>query len=60
MCRHAWLYRLLACMDLSELSAPAELVTKGARVLVRKSSIQQNIDAVIVRIQIILVCNTYV
>nr|XP_004561300.3 paladin isoform X2 [Maylandia zebra] len=34
MCCHAWLYRLLACMDLSELSAPAELVTKGARVLV--------------------------
>uniref|UniRef100_A0A1A7YHZ2 Paladin n=2 Tax=Iconisemion striatum TaxID=60296 RepID=A0A1A7YHZ2_9TELE len=34
MCRHAWLYRLLACMNLSELSAPAELVTKGARVLV--------------------------
>lgn len=45
-------------MDLSELSAPAELVTKGARVLVRRSSIQQNIDAVIVRIQITLVCNT--
>lgn len=37
MCCHAWLYRLLACMDLSELSAPAELVTKGARVLVGKS-----------------------
>ncbi|KAM4523970.1 paladin isoform 1-T6 [Odontesthes bonariensis] len=34
MCCHAWLYRLLACMDLSELSAPAELVTRGARVLV--------------------------
>nr|XP_015818521.2 paladin isoform X1 [Nothobranchius furzeri] len=34
MCRHAWLYRLLARMNLSELSAPAELVTKGARVLV--------------------------
>uniref|UniRef100_A0A8C4I134 Paladin n=1 Tax=Dicentrarchus labrax TaxID=13489 RepID=A0A8C4I134_DICLA len=33
MCCHTWLYRLLACMDLSELSAPAELVTKGARVL---------------------------
>uniref|UniRef100_A0A8C6M399 Phosphatase domain containing paladin 1a n=1 Tax=Nothobranchius furzeri TaxID=105023 RepID=A0A8C6M399_NOTFU len=29
MCRHAWLYRLLARMNLSELSAPAELVTKG-------------------------------
>lgn len=39
MCCHAWLYRLLACMDLSELSAPAELVTKGARVLVGKSDI---------------------
>ncbi|XP_030255844.1 paladin isoform X1 [Sparus aurata] len=34
MCCHAGLYRLLACMDLSELSAPAELVTRGARVLV--------------------------
>lgn len=34
MCCHTWLYRLLACMDLSELSAPSELVTKGARVLV--------------------------
>uniref|UniRef100_A0A665X4W3 Paladin n=1 Tax=Echeneis naucrates TaxID=173247 RepID=A0A665X4W3_ECHNA len=34
MCCHAWLYRLLACMDLSELSAPADLVTRGARVLV--------------------------
>ncbi|XP_062269620.1 paladin isoform X2 [Platichthys flesus] len=34
MCCHAWLYRLLARMDLSELSAPAELVTRGARVLV--------------------------
>ncbi|CAG5905182.1 unnamed protein product [Menidia menidia] len=33
MCSHPWLYRLLACMDLSELSAPAELVTRGARVL---------------------------
>uniref|UniRef100_A0A7N9AV35 Paladin n=1 Tax=Mastacembelus armatus TaxID=205130 RepID=A0A7N9AV35_9TELE len=29
MCCHAWLYRLLACMDLSELSAPPKLVTKG-------------------------------
>uniref|UniRef100_A0A3B3THS6 Paladin n=1 Tax=Poecilia latipinna TaxID=48699 RepID=A0A3B3THS6_9TELE len=34
MCCHAWLYRLLARMDVSELSAPAELLTKGARVLV--------------------------
>ncbi|XP_071379523.1 paladin [Centroberyx affinis] len=34
MCCHPWLYRLLACMDLSELSAPADLVTRGARVLV--------------------------
>ncbi|KAM8729464.1 paladin isoform 1-T1 [Acanthopagrus schlegelii] len=34
MCCHAGLYRLLACMNLSELSAPAELVTRGARVLV--------------------------
>ncbi|XP_037134008.1 paladin isoform X1 [Syngnathus acus] len=34
MCRHTWLYRLLARMDLSELSASPELVTRGARVLV--------------------------
>ncbi|XP_051925503.1 paladin isoform X1 [Hippocampus zosterae] len=34
MCRHPWLYRLLARMDLSELSASPELVTRGARVLV--------------------------
>ncbi|XP_063749649.1 paladin isoform X1 [Eleginops maclovinus] len=34
MCCHAWLYRLLACMDLSQLSASAALVTRGARVLV--------------------------
>ncbi|CAK6956729.1 paladin [Scomber scombrus] len=34
MCYHTWLYRLLACMDLSELSAPSELITRGARVLV--------------------------
>ncbi|KAG7261029.1 hypothetical protein CRUP_001372 [Coryphaenoides rupestris] len=34
MCGRAWLYRLLAAMDLSELSAPADLVTRGARVLV--------------------------
>nr|XP_061822560.1 paladin isoform X1 [Nerophis lumbriciformis] len=34
MCCHTWLYRLLARMDLSELSAPPQLVTRGARVLV--------------------------
>ncbi|KAG9345943.1 hypothetical protein JZ751_007758, partial [Albula glossodonta] len=34
MCSNPWMYRLLACMNLSELSAPADLVTKGARVLV--------------------------
>uniref|UniRef100_A0A7N6F699 Paladin n=1 Tax=Anabas testudineus TaxID=64144 RepID=A0A7N6F699_ANATE len=34
MCCHAWLYRLLAQMDQSELSASPKLVTKGARVLV--------------------------
>ncbi|XP_067344293.1 paladin isoform X2 [Channa argus] len=34
MCCHTWLYRMLAYMDLSELSAPPKLVTKGARVLV--------------------------
>uniref|UniRef100_A0A4W4HTD2 Paladin n=1 Tax=Electrophorus electricus TaxID=8005 RepID=A0A4W4HTD2_ELEEL len=34
MCANAWVYRLLACMNQSELTAPADLVTKGARVLV--------------------------
>ncbi|XP_053731152.1 paladin isoform X2 [Synchiropus splendidus] len=34
MCRHPWIYRLLSCMDVSELSAPSELVTKAARILV--------------------------
>jgi hypothetical protein len=38
MCSRAWLYRLLAGMDLSELSAPADLVTKGARVLVSRAA----------------------
>uniref|UniRef100_A0A8L0DW53 Phosphatase domain containing paladin 1a n=1 Tax=Oncorhynchus mykiss TaxID=8022 RepID=A0A8L0DW53_ONCMY len=33
LCAHPWVYRLLACMDLSELSAPPDLVTKGARYL---------------------------
>ncbi|KAI2658230.1 Paladin [Labeo rohita] len=34
MCSHAWMYRLLSCMNQSELRAPADLLTKGARVLV--------------------------
>lgn len=34
MCSHAWLYRLTATMNLSELAASPELLTKGARVLV--------------------------
>ncbi|XP_013862429.1 paladin [Austrofundulus limnaeus] len=34
MSSRAWLYRLLARMNVSELSAPAELVTRGARVLI--------------------------
>ncbi|XP_012693634.2 phosphatase domain containing paladin 1b [Clupea harengus] len=34
MCSNAWIYRLLAAIDLSELSAPAALVTRGTRVLV--------------------------
>uniref|UniRef100_A0A4W4HKM4 Paladin n=1 Tax=Electrophorus electricus TaxID=8005 RepID=A0A4W4HKM4_ELEEL len=29
MCANAWVYRLLACMNQSELTAPADLVTKG-------------------------------
>ncbi|RXM34273.1 Paladin [Acipenser ruthenus] len=34
MCSHPWVYRLLASMNLSELSVPVDLVTKGTRVLV--------------------------
>uniref|UniRef100_A0A672PDK4 Paladin n=1 Tax=Sinocyclocheilus grahami TaxID=75366 RepID=A0A672PDK4_SINGR len=34
LCSHAWMYRLLSCMNQSELRAPADLLTKGARVLV--------------------------
>ncbi|GCB74670.1 hypothetical protein scyTo_0003761, partial [Scyliorhinus torazame] len=34
MCRHPWMYRLLAGMNVSELTAPCDLVTKGIRVLV--------------------------
>ncbi|KAL7869716.1 hypothetical protein AOLI_G00137040 [Acnodon oligacanthus] len=34
LCSNAWVYRLLSCMNQSELRAPADLVTKGARVLV--------------------------
>uniref|UniRef100_A0A8C6WPE0 Paladin n=1 Tax=Neogobius melanostomus TaxID=47308 RepID=A0A8C6WPE0_9GOBI len=34
MCGHSWIYRLLANMNLSELTVSPELVTKGARVLV--------------------------
>lgn len=34
MCSHSWIYRLLANMNLSELTVSPELVTKGARVLV--------------------------
>uniref|UniRef100_A0A8C6TJM6 Phosphatase domain containing paladin 1a n=1 Tax=Neogobius melanostomus TaxID=47308 RepID=A0A8C6TJM6_9GOBI len=32
MCGHSWIYRLLANMNLSELTVSPELVTKGARV----------------------------
>ncbi|XP_061087893.1 paladin isoform X1 [Conger conger] len=34
MCANPWMYRLLASMNLSELSTPADMVTKGVRVLV--------------------------
>ncbi|KTF87459.1 hypothetical protein cypCar_00010513 [Cyprinus carpio] len=34
LCMNAWIYRLLASMDSSELSAPASLITDGIRVLV--------------------------
>ncbi|XP_064170410.1 paladin isoform X1 [Anguilla rostrata] len=34
MCARSWMYRLLSCMSVSELSAPADLVTRGVRVLV--------------------------
>uniref|UniRef100_A0A8C2K4U0 Phosphatase domain containing paladin 1a n=1 Tax=Cyprinus carpio TaxID=7962 RepID=A0A8C2K4U0_CYPCA len=33
LCSHAWMYRLLSCMNQSELRAPADLLTKGARYL---------------------------
>uniref|UniRef100_A0A8B9R506 Paladin n=1 Tax=Astyanax mexicanus TaxID=7994 RepID=A0A8B9R506_ASTMX len=36
LCSNAWVYRLLSCMNQSELSAPADLITKGARVLVSR------------------------
>uniref|UniRef100_A0A673MSN1 Paladin n=1 Tax=Sinocyclocheilus rhinocerous TaxID=307959 RepID=A0A673MSN1_9TELE len=32
LCSNAWMYRLLSCMNQSELRAPADLLTKGARV----------------------------
>lgn len=34
MCARSWMYRLHSCMSVSELSAPADLVTRGVRVLV--------------------------
>ncbi|KAK2866807.1 hypothetical protein Q7C36_002863 [Tachysurus vachellii] len=34
LCANAWVYRLLSCLNQSELSTPADLITKGARVLV--------------------------
>ncbi|XP_051897611.1 LOW QUALITY PROTEIN: paladin-like [Pristis pectinata] len=34
MCRHPWMFRLLAGMDVSELTAPCDLITKGIRLLV--------------------------
>ncbi|XP_046709053.1 paladin isoform X1 [Silurus meridionalis] len=34
MCANAWVYRLLSHLDQSELRAPADLITRGARVLV--------------------------
>ncbi|XP_078284549.1 paladin [Rhinoraja longicauda] len=34
-CRHPWMFRLLAGMDVSELTAPCDLVTKGIRLLQR-------------------------
>lgn len=32
-CRHPWMFRLLAGMDVSELTAPCDLITKGIRLL---------------------------
>ncbi|XP_060795109.1 paladin isoform X2 [Neoarius graeffei] len=34
LCANAWVYRLLSWLNQSELRAPADLITKGARVLV--------------------------
>ncbi|XP_056627177.1 paladin isoform X1 [Triplophysa dalaica] len=43
MCTHSWIYRLLSCMNQSELRAPADLVTKGARVLVADESLAPDV-----------------
>ncbi|XP_064418740.1 paladin isoform X2 [Latimeria chalumnae] len=34
MCHHPWIYRLLAMMNMSELTVTGELITKGTRMLV--------------------------
>ncbi|KAK3559905.1 hypothetical protein QTP86_026418, partial [Hemibagrus guttatus] len=34
LCANAWVYRLLSCLNQSELRASADLISKGARVLV--------------------------
>ncbi|XP_062926763.1 paladin-like [Mobula hypostoma] len=34
MCSHPWMFRILAGMDVSELTAPCDLITKGIRLLV--------------------------
>ncbi|KAL0964753.1 hypothetical protein UPYG_G00328420 [Umbra pygmaea] len=43
LCCHTWVYRILARLDLSELSAPPDLITKGARVLVANEHLSPDI-----------------
>uniref|UniRef100_A0A6Q2Z972 Phosphatase domain containing paladin 1b n=1 Tax=Esox lucius TaxID=8010 RepID=A0A6Q2Z972_ESOLU len=43
LCGHTWVYRLLACMDQSELSVPPDLITKGTRILVANESLSPDI-----------------
>ncbi|MGH0155374.1 UNVERIFIED_CONTAM: hypothetical protein FKN15_032825 [Acipenser sinensis] len=43
MCSHPWVYRLLASMNLSELSVPVDLVTKGTRLLVSDENLAPDV-----------------
>ncbi|XP_076830926.1 phosphatase domain containing paladin 1b isoform X2 [Brachyhypopomus gauderio] len=39
---NAWIYRILGCMDNSELSAPANLISDGTRILVASGFLAQD------------------